>query len=358
MSEVICEFCNSVLSSKYILRVHLVNNKACLSIRNMDFKTKHLCKGCNNYYTCAQKLSVHHDICKDYQCLILREENDEKIKDLKQELEEMKHKNETEIKEIETIYKKEKKEYIQEKEAEIVSIKSLYQSEKDKYMKEKDREIKDLETAFNKEQEHKDEKIKDLQTQLDKMFSTIEGLAKQAIDKPNTTTNNNVNVRNVYSDKYFLEKLTPEDIKHKCRNYLTEEVFFQGQRGIARMCTDHVIHTKDNKVLLTCSDVSRKKFKYMDEHGNVKEDYDAIAFTEKVIGPIKQVSKEVYDHIVSNIKDEREQLENKKDQESMERKTTLHYKTDMAADCFKKIIFIDMPNDNSDFKNELARLNK
>lgn len=357
MSEVICEFCNSVLSSKYILRVHLVNNKACLSIRNMGFKTKHLCKGCNNYYTCAQKLSVHHDICKDYQCLILREENDEKIKDLKQELEEMKHKNDTEIKEIETIYKKEKKEYIEEKEAEIVIIKSLYQSEKDKYMKEKDREIKDLENVFSKEQEHKDEKIKDLQMQLDKMFSTIEGLAKQAIDKPNTTTNN-VNVRNVYSDKYFLEKLTPEDIRHKCRNYLTEEVFFQGQRGIAKMCTEHVIHTKDNKVLLTCSDVSRKKFKYMDELGNIKEDYDAIAFTEKVIGPIKQVSKEVYDHIVSNIKDEREQLEHKKDQESMERKTTLHYKTDMAADCFKKIIFIDMPNDNSDFKNELARLNK
>ena len=224
-------------------------------------------------------------------------------------------------------------------------------------MKEKDREIKDLETSFIKEQEHKDEKIKDLQTQLDKMFSTIEGLAKQAIDKPNTTTNN-VNVRNVYSDKYFLEKLTQEDIRHKCRNYLTEEVFFQGQRGIARMCTEHVIHTKDNKVLLTCSDVSRKKFKYMDELGNIKEDYDAITFTEKVIGPIKQVSKEVYDHIVSSIKDEREQLEHKKDQESMERKTTLHYKTDMAADCFQKIIFIDMPNDNSDFKNELARLNK
>ena len=285
--------------------------------------------------------------------------NDEKIKDLKKELEEMKHKNEREMKEIEETHKKEKKEYIQEKEAEIINIKSLYETEKEKYMKEKEKEIKDLETAFNKEQEHKDEKIKDLQTQLDKMFSTIEGLAKQAIDKPNTTTtNNNVNVRNVYSDKYFLEKLTPEDIKHKCRNYLTEEVFFQGQRGIARMCTDHVIHTKDNKVLLTCSDVSRKKFKYIDENGNVKEDYDAIAFTEKVIGPIKQVSKEVYDHIVSNIKDEREQLEDKKDQESMERKTTLHYKTDMAADCFKKIIFIDMPNDNSDFKNELARLNK
>ena len=352
MNEVICEFCNSTLSSKYVLKGHLLNNKACLTIRNIDFKSVHLCRGCNSYHTCAKKLSVHHDICKDYKCLILNEENEEKMKYLKEELE---YEKTTEIKEIETIYKKEKKEYIEEKEAEIVSIKSLYEN----YMKEKEKEIKDLENAFTKEQEHKDEKIKDLQTQLDKMFSTIEGLAKQAIDKPNmTTTNNNVNVRNVYSDTYFLEKLTHEDVKKKFRNHLTEEIFFQGQRGIAKMCTEHVIHTKDNKVLLTCSDVSRKKFKYIDELGNIKEDYDAIAFTEKVIGPIKQVSKEVYDHIVSTIKDEREQLEHKKDQESMERKTTLHYKTDMAADCFQKIIFIDMPNDNSDFKNELARLNK
>ena len=286
MSEVICEFCNSTLSSKYILKTHLLNNKACLEIRNIDIKYQFLCKGCNNHYSCSQKLSVHQDKCMDFQKL-----------------------------EIEETHKKEKKEYIEEKEAEIINIRSLYQTEKEKYMTEKEKQIKDLEMAFAKEQEHKDEKIKDLQTQLDKMFSTIEGLAKQAIDKPNmTTTNNNVNVRNVYSDKYFLEKLTQEDIRHKCRNYLTEEVFFQGQRGIARMCTEHVIHTKDNKVLLTCSDVSRKKFKYMDELGNIKEDYDAIAFTQKVIGPIKQVSKEVYDHIVSNIKDEREQLEDKKDQ--------------------------------------------
>jgi hypothetical protein len=113
------------------------------------------------------------------------------------------------------------------------------------------------------------------------MFSTIEKLASQAIDKPNTTnvTTNNVNV---YSDKYFLEDIKPEEVKKKCQNYLTEQVFFSGQRGIAQLCTDHIIKTKDNKVLLTCSDVSRKKFKYIDENGNLKEDHEARTFTKKV----------------------------------------------------------------------------
>ena len=236
-------------------------------------------------------------------------------------------------------------------ERDISFIKGEYETK----LKENKIGIKELHTSFEKEREAHEKTVKDLQAQIDKMFTTIENLAKQAIDKPNaTTTINTNNVKNVYSDKYFLDKLTHEDIKHKCRNYLTEQVFFQGQRGIARMCTEHIIHTKDNKVLLTCTDVSRKKFKYVDEHGNIKEDYDARAFMEKVIGPIKQVSQEVYENILSDVKYEREELEHKKDLESMERKTALHYKTDMAADCYRQIIFIDNPDDNHEFRTELA----
>jgi predicted nucleic acid-binding Zn-ribbon protein len=124
------------------------------------------------------------------------------------------------------------------------------------------------------------------------------------------------------------------------------------------MCTDHIIHTKDDKVLLTCTDVSRKKFKYVDENGNIKEDYDARAFMEKVIGPIKEVGQEVYENILSDVKYEREELEDKIDTESMDRKTSLHYKTDMAADCYRQIIFIDRLEDNNEFRTELAVLNK
>ena len=340
MSQVICEFCKTTLSSKYILKTHLVNNKACLAIRNLELKTNFVCKGCNQNSLDMPRLNIHQESCKSYKRLLLEEEHSQKLREKDKLLNDLKIKHSKEIKMVKEEYAKEMKD-----------LHSGFEAERKTHQKE----IKDLHTSFEKERETHEKTVKDLQAQIDKMFSTIENLAKQAIDKPNaTTTINTNNVKNVYSDKYFLDKLTPEDIKHKCRNYLTEQVFFQGQRGIARMCTEHIIHTKDNKVLLTCTDVSRKKFKYIDEHGNMKEDYDARAFMEKVIGPIKQVSQEVYENILSDVKYEREELEHKKDLESMERKTALHYKTDMAADCYRQIIFIDNPDDNHEFRTELA----
>ena len=298
MSQVICEFCKIILSSKYILKTHIINNKACLALRNLELKTDFLCNGCNQYSVDNQKLIKHRESCKPYQYLLIKEEYELKLQE----------------------QKKINNDLILQHKKEIIS---------------------------------KDEKIKDLQTQLDKMFSTIEKLASQAIDKPTGTTNVTNNVRNIYSDKYFLDKISPEEVKKKCQNYLTEQVFFGGQKGIAQLCTDHIIKTKDNKVLLTCSDVSRKKFKYMDENGNLKEDYEARSFTDKVFDPIKKASQVVYENILSDIKDEQEQLE-----DDYSRKSVLNDKTMKAIDCFAQIVNIDNPSCNSDFKNELAILNK
>ena len=160
------------------------------------------------------------------------------------------------------------------------------------------------------------------------------------------------NVNHIYSDKYFLEDIKEEEVKRKCQTHLTEQVFFAGQRWIAQLCTDHIIKTKDNKVLLTCSDVSRKKFKYVDDIGNMKEDYEARTFTKKVFEPIKQASQIVYENILSDIKEQEDQ------EDDSNRKSVLNDKTLKAIDCFVQIANIDNPNGNSDFKNELAILNK
>jgi hypothetical protein len=323
MSQVICEFCKTTLSSKYVLKNHINNNKACLSLRNLELKTDFLCSGCIQYSVDLQRLNAHHEICKPYQRLLLVEEHENEIKEIKDDYK-------LKLKKQDIQHKKD----ISDKDKEINSLKEQHK-----------KELCDLTLL-------KDEKIKDLQAQLDKMFSTIEKLASQAIDKPNTTnvTTNNVNV---YSDKYFLEDIKPEEVKKKCQNYLTEQVFFSGQRGIAQLCTDHIIKTKDNKVLLTCSDVSRKKFKYIDENGNLKEDHEARTFTKKVFEPIKQASQVVYENILSDIKDEQEQLE-----DDYNRKSALNDKTMKAIDCFAQIVNIDNPSCNNDFKNELAILNK
>ena len=300
----------------------------------------------------SKELEDHEKEMKDLKSIHTKEleDHEKDMKDLKsihaKELED--HKKE--MKNLKSIHAKD----LEDHEKEMKDLKSNHTKE----LEDREKEIEEIQNDHKKEITYKDDKIIDLQTQIDKMYSTIENLATKAIDKPtiNNTTNNVRN--NIYSDKYFLETLTPEEITKKCRNHLTEEVFFDGQPGIAKMCTENIIKTKDEKVLLACTDVSRKKFKYIDEFGNVKEDYEARTFMEKVIGPIKKIGLEVYENIKSNIKDEEEELKNKRDCESMDRKTALHYKNDRASDCMKQILFIDVPSENGVFKNELAVLNK
>jgi hypothetical protein len=289
-----CEYCKTILKSKYNLKSHLLKNKTCLKLRGLDMISNFLCKGCQLSFTSNFNLTIHHDSCKYYQCLLIREECDKTIKDLN-----------------------------------------------DKY---------------NKEIEYRDKIIKDLNTQNEKFLLTIEKLASQAIDKTqaNITTNNHTNIRNIYSDQYFLENISEDFVKRKCQNYLTEQVFMEGQRGIAQLCSEHIINTPDKKVLLKCSDTSRKKFKYIDEKGNIKEDHEARVFTEKVFEPIKKVSQDVYETILTDIEGEQETVE----EDDYSKKSQLRDKTMRAIDCFAQIINIDNPNQNSEFKTELAILNK
>ena len=135
---------------------------------------------------------------------------------------------------------------------------------------------------------------------------------------------------------------------------MTEQVFMEGQRGVARLCTEHIIKTPDNKVLLKCSDASRKKYKYIDENGNIKEDYEARIFTKKIIDPIMKVSKDVYDTILDDIEYEKENIR----EDDYVRKSQLNDKAVKAFGCYAQIINIDNPDQNSEFKTELAILNK
>ena len=172
MSQVICEYCNSTLSSKYVLKNHLFNNKACLSIRNLELKTNFVCRGCEQYCVDIHKLSNHHQTCRSYQFLLLNEEYDMKLQKINEEY--------------------------------------------DLKLKEKNKEIKDIESSFKKERETYEKTIKDLQKQVDKMFYTIEKLASQAIDKPNTT-----NVTNIES---FEKETIPIPLKEKISSIIIEEI--------------------------------------------------------------------------------------------------------------------------------------
>ena len=320
-----CNFCKQCVKSKYNLKSHMEKNKKCLKSRGIEFTSKFICEGCDLTFTNNANLMIHKDICKFYIILKIKEETTVEITTIKTEYENM--------------IKKLKDEYEMKHSLETIELKNTIK-------------IHQLKIIDN------EKIIKDIQSQNDKLLENLQKLASQAIDRPTTSTltTNNVtnNIKNNFSDKYFLETIKAEDVKMKCQNYLTEQVFLEGQRGIAQLCTEHVIKTKDKKSLMLCTDVSRKKFKYIDEQGNLKEDYEARIFVQKVSKPIKDASRLVYDSILFDVKSEKETLE----EDDYSRKAYLNSKELKTIDCYVQITHFDDPDNNQEFKNELAILNK
>jgi hypothetical protein len=317
-----CNFCKQCVKSKYNLKSHIEKNKKCLKSRGIEFTSKFICEGCDLTFTNNANLITHKDICKFYIILKIKEETTVEINNVKMEYENM--------------IKKLKDEYEMKHSLETIELKNKIK-------------IHQLKIIDN------EKIIKDIQSQNDKLLENLQKLASQAIDRPTLTTNNvTTNIKNNFSDKYFLETIKAEDVKMKCQNYLTEQVFLEGQRGIAQLCTEHVIKTKDKKSLMLCTDVSRKKFKYIDEQGNLKEDYEARIFVQKVSKPIKDASRIVYDSILFDVKSEKETLE----ADDYSRKAYLNSKELKTIDCYVQITHFDDPDNNQEFKNELAILNK
>jgi len=324
MSDTItCEYCSTVLKNKYNLKAHLSNNKNCLKMRSIPLDNKFVCTGCDSIFTLKANLSKHIDTCKSYN-KVIREEKKEK-----ESTENLTKFYETKMVEL-------KEQYERINETKMVELKERY------------------ERTINEIKKINERTIDELRVQNRNLLASFEKVATHAVDRPTTTTTTINNIKNQFSDKYFMDNITQEEVKRKCQNYLTEEVFLEGQRGIAKLCTEHIIKTNDHKALMLCTDTSRKKFKYIDDIGNLKEDFEARVFTEKVSKPIKDVSKIIYETILSDVKIEKDNLEC----DNYSRKAYLNDKELKTIDCFVKISYFDHPEHNMEFKNELAILNK
>ena len=347
----ICEFCKTTVKDKYTLKSHLVKSKKCLQLRGVPLETKFVCNGCNNIFTSKANLSTHLDVCKDYIILNIREECKQEytneITKLQaeniQQIVKLQDENKSQI----TKLKAESTQQIiklQEKTEEIIKLQQDLSN------------AKDQNTILQKicdNQTNSDKALSDAQIQIDKLQKIIENIATKAVDKPTTNTTFN-QIRNNFSDKHFLENIKAEEVKRKCQTNFTEEILMDGQRGIARLCTEQIINTKDKKKLLVATDQSRNKFRYMDEKGNMKDDIEARTFIEKVSKPIKEVAGIVFDNVLLCIKDEKEMVED----DDYGRKAQLRDKELQANSSMVYINCFDDPKHNSEFMNELAILNK
>ena len=127
-----------------------------------------------------------------------------------------------------------------------------------------------------------------------------------------------------------------------------------GQKALAKICSENIIHTTDDKMLLVCTDASRDKYKYMDDSGNVKEDVHARNFTKKIIKPLESVGQDVYDNACATIAEELENLS----VIEYGKQASLKSKEERLINSLVELRAIDLENYNSKFLNELSILTK
>lgn len=347
-----CEYCKIIVKTKYILKTHLVNNKACLKLRGLTMESKFTCKGCTTSFMNNTNLMIHFDSCKKYILLKVQEDHQQEIEKLIEEHTKEIEKNKEEYhKEIET-YKKNNNEQQFKLNEQEKTIKNLQHESKDydtlkidhKILKEK---YEDLKNQYKKT-------ISKLEQKISQCDSFIQTLAREGSNKPTTTTHNTINntIRNALSSDYTLEKLEQKQLEETMRQHYTERDFFNGQKGLANFCLERIIKAPDGKMLICCSDISRKKFKILDVNGNLKEDIEARLLCQKLKIPIQNITKEIYDKIQDKIDQERSRLS---DNDRSRREKLLDDSMRAQKVYIDNMNFDDL-NYNQDFMHELCVL--
>jgi hypothetical protein len=218
--------------------------------------------------------------------------------------------------------------------------------------------IKEKEKFYQKQIEEKDkfykEYINKLENLLEKTNQGILDIAKQPKTTTNTNTTNirgNQNIQNILCDYKTYEEYTDKDrIISIAKNNDMEQYFWNGQKGIAKFCVDHIAKTDDGKMLICCTDPSRKRFKTVNNKDEIGEDIDARNFTKKIAEPIKEACKEVFDNIQRNIDYQIKSEEQEYDS------GFLSIKRGMAHEKYIEIRNIDDNNNNGEYKKEIAIL--
>jgi len=333
-----CEFCSLALKSKYILKTHLTSNKACLKLRGLEMSTKFICDGCNMNLTSKMNLNVHIESCKKYSLLKVKEEYDLEIK-------KMKEAHELELKSVKEAHYNECFK-LNLKCNNLEQNLSMMKIDHEGYIK--------LQVRYEELEKQHEKTISKLEMKISQCDDFIKLLAREGSNKVTTTTNNTVNntVRNQLSTTFTLDNLEPKKLEDTMREHYTERDFFGGQKRLANFFLERVIKTPDDKMLICCTDTSRKKFKILDLRGNLKEDIEARSLCEKLKVPTQIVTKEIYEKVIVKIDKERDRLA--ADDRSMREK--LLDDTMRAQKIYMDNFNFDDINYNQDFMHELCIL--
>jgi hypothetical protein len=348
-----CTHCNLTFKTKYTLKSHILNSKTCLKKRGLTLETKFTCEACCMSFASNINLNVHIDSCKKYIIYKSQQEYEKILKEKDTIIHKQKQEIEAFTKQLAYYTKLEfKYDAIAQQYDDIKHINNDHKKLSIEYTelkvsyKELTKQHEELKTQHEK-------MITKLEVKISQCDAFIQTLAREGSNKA-TTTNNTVNntIRNVLSPTYTIDKLEPKQLEQQMREQYTERDFFGGQKGLANFCVERIIKTPDGKMMICCSDTSRKKFKILDIKGNLKEDIEARLLCEKLKIPIQTVTKTIYDKIIERIDEERTRLSS----DDRSRREKLLDDTMRAQQIYIDNLNFDDLNYNQDFMHELCVL--
>jgi hypothetical protein len=254
------------------------------------------------------------------------------------------------------------------KYVEIDRIHQQYSKTIDRLQTEHNREIVHLQTEHTKEMdqlrvEHLQDILHIKEAHAEQSQERMTSLLEKAISRPNVTHTTNTNIRgnnnnlqNILAPKELYERQVDPDRIKSIDHSVVEKHFWLGQKGMARFCVDHIAKTIDengnSKLLLCCTDPSRKRFKYVDGNNEVVDDIDARHFIDTVSPPIVKACREVYDDVVKRIETDRHKTKDAFDL------NLLDNRENVAQRKFLEINDIGDHTRNTEYKSEMTILLK
>lgn len=237
MTELNCDFCHKIFSTKSNLLNHQKTAKYCL-IRQGKENKKYTCDLCEKEFTIKQTLQEHY-----INCLKINYKHQERLKDKENKYQDK----------------------LKEKDNLIIQLQEqIKQKEYNHDLNNKQRN--DIILQLRERETQKDEYIKELKDMLEKANETIADIAKQ----PKTLNNTDNRVNNHITNNFDINDISK--MTSMLESHLTPDVMRRGQEGVADMLKTHLLQTSNGDPMYECTDVSRQKFEFRNADGNMETD--------------------------------------------------------------------------------------
>ena len=301
MSTLSCEFCDKTFTNKTVLKTHQNTNKKCLAGRGLLLTTEYKCDACSIVCITSKVMEKHFEVCVKY--IVLKYER---------ELDKLK----LHLSEVDGRCKKQSDDIIMYKERlkkleTLPSNEDFYQLKMENKFLEKQLQKRPSNEEFDqlkidnkfleKQLEKAEKQIEKLQegasTQTQQIISTL--LQKASDTSPPSTTNNSI--RNLLSTTYTLDKLTPESIEEMFESKYSADMFMEGLEALGKHIATIFMKTPDHKLMMCCSDMSRKVCKYFDHLHNLREDDKVQNLCQVMKKPVCAVLGRLYKKCVEDL---------------------------------------------------------